>query len=204
MIGYMDAAGNPGRPAARVTGEGAAGPGEADPQAAARQAGRPRELWVRVSDRGLCDAGLRKEIIAHAPRATRSPGPDLVPCILLPEKLRNEDRTRSETIISEFAEAGVAVRLDFIELGPLRAVTGNSAPPGLRGIRLSDKHARAVEADEMARAILASLIHILHLLRLDVTLRGVDTAAQLAAVCALGCDRFQGAAVGPPLPAPPW
>lgn len=194
MINYLDAARDPARAASRTSG----------PAASDQPAARPRELWVRISDRGLCDAGLRKEIIAHTPRGRRSPGPDLVPCVLFPEKLRDEDRVRSETIIREFAEAGVAVRLDFIELGPLRAVTGNSVPPGLDGIRLSDRHARAVEADEMARAILGSLVHLLHLLRLDVTLRGVDTAAQLAAVCALGCDRFQGAAIGPPRPAPPW
>jgi diguanylate cyclase (GGDEF)-like protein/PAS domain S-box-containing protein len=211
MISYMDAARDPGRSTSRATGPAeaglaptAAGPAAAGPRVTGPQAGRPRELWVRVSDRGLRDADLRKEIIAHAPRAVRPAAPDLVPCVLFPDKLRDEDEARSETIISELAEGGVAVRLDFTELGPLRAVTGSSVPPGLGGIRLSEKHARAVESDDMARAILGSLVHIVHLLRLDVTLRGVDTAAQLAAVCALGCDHFQGAAIGPPFPAPPW
>jgi EAL domain-containing protein (putative c-di-GMP-specific phosphodiesterase class I) len=106
---------------------------------------------------------------------------------------------QSDGIIDELAEAGVAVRLDFAELGPIRAVTVDSLPRGLVGVRLSDKNARAVEHDETAQAILASLIRILHLLRLDVTVRGVDTPAELAAVRALNCDLLQGSAVGPDL-----
>ncbi|MBL7493066.1 diguanylate cyclase [Frankia sp. AgB1.9] len=186
MIRYLEVLRRPDAP-------GPPGPaGHGDP-------GRPRELWLRLSDRGLRDAALRKELIAHAAGSGEPAARGPVPCVLVPDTLRRADRQQSDAIIDELAEAGVAVRLDFAELGPIRAVTVDSLPRGLVGVRLSDKNARAVGHDETAQAILAGLIRILHLLRLDVTVRGVDTPAELAAVRALNCDLFQGSAVGPDL-----
>ncbi|MBL7494886.1 diguanylate cyclase [Frankia sp. CNm7] len=177
---------------------------QAGDKAAGHVDGSPRELWIRVSDRGLADTALRETIIKHLPHPGPSDGRGPIPCVLVPDRLWHRDHRHVNTIIREFADAGVAVRLDFTEMGPLRAMNRKDVPPGLSGIRLSCQHVHGVEQDGIAAAILAGIVRFADLLHLNVAVRGVDTPAQLAAVRALGCDLAQGAAVGEALPTPPW
>jgi hypothetical protein len=109
-----------------------------------------------------------------------------------------------DVVTTELSGAGLAVRIDLSEVQPMRTPTRDTIPPGLDGIRLSSQNVHRAEHDDMARAILSGLVRFAHLMHLDVTARGVDTLAQLAAMRALECDLVQGVAVGEALPAPPW
>ena len=50
-------------------------------------------------------------------------------------------------------------------------------------------------------AIVRAIISLAHSLRLRVVAEGVETDVQLAAVCTLGCDEYQGYLCSPPVDA---
>ncbi|MBL7490237.1 diguanylate cyclase [Frankia sp. AgB1.9] len=166
--------------------------------------GASRQLWIRISERGLGESALREKIITYfLDSGTRHPrGPRLG--VLIPDAMWQLDYRNVNTAIGELAAAGVETRLDFTELGPIRAITKDNIPAGLGGIRLSDRHIHNLDDGDVGIAIIAGIVRFADLLHLAVAAQGVDTPAQLARVRALGCDLAQGAAVGPPTLTPPW
>jgi PAS domain S-box-containing protein len=147
------------------------------------------------------ESALREQIISHVRDAgSRHPrGPRLG--LLIPDTMWQLDYRNVNTAIGDLAAAGVETRLDFTELGPIRAITKDNIPPGLGGIRLSGRYIHNLD---VGIAIIAGIVRFADLLHLAVAAQGVDTRAQLARVRALGCDLAQGAAVGPPTLTPPW
>lgn len=51
---------------------------------------------------------------------------------------------------------------------------------------------RDLGADEDGAAIVRSIINLAHGLKLSVVAEGVETAEQLAILCAMACDEYQG------------
>jgi diguanylate cyclase (GGDEF)-like protein len=164
--------------------------------------GPRQELWLRISGRGLSDAAIRRTILSRDWRARG--GQNVALCLLVPETVANRDPRALDAIIGELMGAGVAVRVDFTENGPIRAVTRETLPSGLSGIRLGGPNIHSAEHSGVGVAIVAGIVQFAHLLNLDVAARGVDTPGALAAIRDLGCDLAQGTAVGEPLPTPPW
>ncbi|ADP81505.1 sensor domain-containing protein [Pseudofrankia inefficax] len=178
--------------------------GEVDAPAGEHADDACRHLWIRISERGLGESALRDQIISHVrgsgPRHPR--GPRLG--VLIPDTMWQLDYRNVNTAIGDLAAAGVETRLDFTELGPIRAITKDNIPPGLGGIRLSDRHIHNLDDGDVGIAIIAGIVRFADLLHLAVAAQGVDTPAQLARIRALGCDLAQGAAVGPAALTPPW
>ncbi len=164
----------------------------------------PREMWIRLSARSFGDPALRKRIIARTTGSAPAAGHGLTLCIVIPDKLRAQDRREIDTAIDQLADAGVAVRLDFTETTPLRAMAAGQLPSGLHGVSLSEQYVHGVDHSDATAAVLAGVVCFAHLLHLDVAARGVNTPSELDAIRALDCDLAQGAAVGQALPMPPW
>jgi hypothetical protein len=163
-----------------------------------------------LGDDRLAHGGVREAAVGEPqpqlPRPGAPPAARPAPCVLVPDSLWHRDPGQVGAITGDFAAAGVAVRLDFVELGPLRTMVKNDIPRGLSGIRLGGQQVRDLEDDSVGvgGAILAGIVRFADLMHLSVAARGVDTPAQLAAVRALGCDLAQGAAIGRAVPTPPW
>ncbi|PZS29845.1 MAG: GGDEF domain-containing protein [Pseudonocardiales bacterium] len=62
----------------------------------------------------------------------------------------------------------------------------------LRGVRATE------DIDPVDEQIVASLVSLAHVLGLTVTAEGVETAAQVSLLAAMGCDAGQGTHLGPP------
>ncbi|WP_054568465.1 diguanylate cyclase domain-containing protein [Frankia sp. R43] len=181
-------------------------PTAASGQQPGRQEDRTRrELWLRISERGLSDTSLRKTIISRVACPSGAGGlqaPSLG--ILIPDTLSARGDRTLDTITAELSGAGMAVWIDLSEVRPLRSTTRDTVPAGIAGVRLGSQNIHGAEHDAMAEAVIAGLVRFSHLLHLGVAARGVDTLLQLAAVRGAGCDLMQGAAVGEALSLPPW
>ncbi|CUU59052.1 PAS domain S-box-containing protein/diguanylate cyclase (GGDEF) domain-containing protein [Parafrankia irregularis] len=163
-----------------------------------------RELWLRISERGLSDTSLRRTIISRAACLSGVGGIQASLGILVPDTLSVPGDRTLDTITAELSGAGMAVWVDLSEIRPLRSTTRDTIPPGIDGVRLGSQNIHGAEHDAMAEAVIAGLVRFSHLLHLGVAARGVDTLLQLAAVRGAGCDLMQGVAVGKALPEPPW
>jgi EAL domain-containing protein (putative c-di-GMP-specific phosphodiesterase class I) len=67
-------------------------------------------------------------------------------------------------------------------------------------VRLDRSLISRIDRDPQSRALCESIIGIGHGLGLEVVAEGVETAAQLGALCGFGCDFAQGFALSRPLP----
>jgi EAL domain-containing protein (putative c-di-GMP-specific phosphodiesterase class I) len=67
-------------------------------------------------------------------------------------------------------------------------------------LRLDRSLISRIDKDPQSRALCESLVGIGHALGLDVVAEGVETPAQLAALCGFGCGFAQGFLIARPLP----
>jgi len=118
--------------------------------------------------------------------------------IELTERVLLEASNSAMVGLRTLREAGVQVGLD--DFG-----TGYSSLAYLRQLPLDFLKIDKSFVDELGRpgeeAIVAAVIDLGHALNLTIVAEGVETAAQLRVLEALGCDRAQGflfAASGPP------
>ncbi|HET6522187.1 MAG TPA: EAL domain-containing protein [Geminicoccaceae bacterium] len=101
------------------------------------------------------------------------------------------------TLLQRFGEMGLQVALDdfgtgYSSLNHLRDFPGAS-------IKIDRSFIRNVRTDPDDAAIVRAVIEMAHNLRLRVTAEGVETAGQLAFLCAHGCDAVQGFLFSRPL-----
>ncbi len=66
-------------------------------------------------------------------------------------------------------------------------------------LKIDRSFVQALETDANARAIVSAIISMSRSLNLAVTAEGVETAEQLAYLCAQGCDELQGYLLGRPM-----
>ena len=93
---------------------------------------------------------------------------------------------------------GVGIVLDdfgtgYSSLGYLRGLT-------LDGLKLDRSFVAGLGTDERATTIVAAVTQLAHALGLPVTAEGVETAAQVAGLQALGCQFGQGFLFSRPVP----
>jgi predicted signal transduction protein with EAL and GGDEF domain len=162
----------------------------------------PGEIWIRLSDQSFGNPYVRAKIVTQISESTTPDGCGPILCILIPGELRARDQGEFDASIDQLSEAGAAVRLDYGETTPLRAMGTDRLPPGVHGISLSERYVHGVDQSEVMAAVFAGIVRFAHLLDLNVAVRGVDTPAELDAVRSLGCDLTQGVAVGQALPTP--
>ena len=113
------------------------------------------------------------------------------------ETLMISEANRAVEILSKFREMGISVALD--DFG-----TGYSALSYLRQfqwdeLKIDRSFVMETDSDERARAIVGSIAEMAHLLGIKVTAEGAETAGQVEALRAAGCDTIQGYHFGRPV-----
>jgi diguanylate cyclase (GGDEF)-like protein len=138
---------------------------------------------VETISRALTDAGLEARFLE----------------VELTESAVMSDPEESIKILEQLSEMGVLVSVD--DFG-----TGYSSMSYLRRFPIDQlKIDRSFLSEITARSddasIVGAIVSLAHNLRLKVVAEGVETAAQLDLLKALGCDQYQGYQFSPPVPA---
>jgi diguanylate cyclase (GGDEF)-like protein/PAS domain S-box-containing protein len=116
----------------------------------------------------------------------------------------------TESAVMADAEPAVRTLQALKELGVGLAIddfgTGYSSLSYLRRfpvdtLKIDRSFVYALGKDKHATVIVSAVVVLAHTLGLAVTAEGVETAEQLARLCAVGCDRAQGFYFSPPVPA---
>ena len=156
----------------------------------------PRRLSVNVSYRQLQDTGFAEEALD-----------------ILDESGLTADQLSFEVLENVWSEGGVTA---LATLGQLTAAgihvviddfgTGFSSLAGVRGfavqgIKIDRSLVAQLVGDVATLAIVEAILAMANALGLEVTAEGVETAAQLEVLQALGCTRAQGHYLHPPVPA---
>ena len=164
--------------------------------AAWRQAGHELSIAVNVSERSLLDPEFPTEV-AELLEATGVPPARLE--LEITEGTIMADPERAAAVLRRLDGLGVALSLD--DFG-----TGYSSLSRLRELPISEikidrSFAARIETDERDVAIMRSTIELGHNLGCSVVAEGLETAAALDRVAALGCDTGQGFHIARPLDA---
>jgi diguanylate cyclase len=164
--------------------------------AAWRQAGHELSIAVNVAERSLLDPEFPTEV-AELLEATGVPPARLE--LEITEGTIMADPERAAAVLRRLDGLGVALSLD--DFG-----TGYSSLSRLRELPISEikidrSFAARIETDERDVAIMRSTIELGHNLGCSVVAEGLETAAALDRVAALGCDTGQGFHIARPLDA---
>ncbi len=156
----------------------------------------PRRLAVNVSYRQLQDTGFAEEALD-----------------IIDESGLTADQLSFEVLENVWSEGGVTA---LATLGQLTAAgihvviddfgTGFSSLAGVRGfavqgIKIDRSLVAQLVGDVDTVAIVEAILAMANALGLEVTAEGVENAAQLEVLQALGCTRAQGHYLHPPVPA---
>ncbi len=109
--------------------------------------------------------------------------------------MRCSDAVKIE--LAALRSAGVAVSIDDFGSGYSNLSRMKDIP--LDRVKLDRCLVHDVDTSESARTIVASLIHLIHGLGLEVVAEGVERSAQIEVLRAIGCDVFQGYAFAEPM-----
>lgn len=117
----------------------------------------------------------------------------------LTETALMEDQAVTASALQALADHGVGTAIDdfgtgYSSLAYLQAFA-------LRRLKVDRSFVKGLEDNAHDRALTSTIIVLAHTLGLDVTAEGVETAAQVACLQALGCDELQGYYFARPMPA---
>jgi diguanylate cyclase (GGDEF)-like protein/PAS domain S-box-containing protein len=101
-------------------------------------------------------------------------------------------------LLNRLGELGVGISIDDFGTGYSSLSYLKKLP--VDSIKIDSSFVRDIEEDPNDEAIIQAILAMAHSLRLSVVAEGVETAAQLAALKALGCDEYQGFLESPALP----
>jgi diguanylate cyclase (GGDEF)-like protein len=155
----------------------------------------PPWVAVNLSVRQLADPALTQRVTQALARAGAEPGALLLEV--------------TESVILEDADTGLAVLAQLQELGVEIAIddfgTGYASLSYLRrfpaaAIKIDRSFVASID-DPRTRAIVGAMIELAHGLGLTTIAEGIETAEQLAALRAMGCDLGQGFFFARPCPA---
>jgi EAL domain-containing protein (putative c-di-GMP-specific phosphodiesterase class I) len=101
--------------------------------------------------------------------------------------------------LHELADIGVRVAIDDFGTGYSNLAYLRNLP--VQGLKLAGSFVARTGTDPIDKEIVTAVVGLAHALGLTVTAEEVETAEQVAALLALGCDLAQGYHYAPPLPA---
>ncbi|MEW5966116.1 MAG: EAL domain-containing protein [Pseudomonadota bacterium] len=166
-------------------------------QAAAwRAAGRDLTMAVNLSVAQLRDADLAERVLALLRRAGLPP--DRLE-IEVTESLAMREAAQAESLLLRLAEAGVRLAID--DFG-----TGYSSLASLKRfhvhvLKIDASFVAGLPDDRENAAISAAVVRMAEALGAHTLAEGVETAAQLEALRAMGCRGVQGYFLARPMPA---
>ncbi len=170
---------------------------EACRQAARWQAaGMPLRMSVNLSPIQF----RKQDLLALVQEALAITGLDpLLLDLELTEGMLMENADRSAATLRELRQLGVGTSIDDFGTGYSALNYVKHFP--VDRIKIDQSFVRNVTEDPSDAAIVRAVVNMGHSLKLQVTAEGVETAAQLAHLCAEDCDEVQGDHLSPPVPA---
>lgn len=170
---------------------------EAATQTARWQANAPDDFTVSVniSGRQLAQGNLH-EIVAETLRATGARPERL--CLEITESILMEDTEQTVELIKRVRDLGVRFSIDDFGTGYSSLGYLKSFP--VDAVKVDRTFVSTMTSDRGDAAIVAAVVGLAHALNLRVVAEGVETAEQLAALAALGCELAQGFYFSPPQP----
>lgn len=154
----------------------------------------PLTISVNLSPRQIRDPGL----IADVEHALSTAGLDPTRLKLeVTEQLLVEDGGKTISTLQALRDRGVRIAVDdfgtgYSSLGYLRRLPVDT-------LKIDRSFVNGFGLGRVDREIVQAITSLAHTLGKDVTVEGIETAEQLATVCALGCDCAQGFLFTPPL-----
>jgi diguanylate cyclase (GGDEF)-like protein len=154
----------------------------------------PLTISVNLSPRQIREPGLVVDVEHALSEAELDPT-----CLKLEvtEQLLVEDDGATAPVLQALRDMGVRVAVDdfgagYSSLGYLRRLPVDT-------LKIDRSFVSGLGSSQEDCAIVQAITSLAHTLGMDVTAEGVETAEQLATVCAVGCDRAQGFLFAPPL-----
>jgi EAL domain-containing protein (putative c-di-GMP-specific phosphodiesterase class I) len=117
----------------------------------------------------------------------------------LTETAAMQDRARARRLFAELRDLGVAIAID--DFGTGYSSISNLLDLGFDLLKIDRQFVTGVDREQNAKAICAALIALARGLKTEVLAEGVETEAEVAALRAMGVQRFQGFYFSRPLPA---
>jgi diguanylate cyclase (GGDEF)-like protein len=164
--------------------------------ASLQQTGQPVRVAINLSTRDLLDqdfplrlGGLLKQY------GLSSSGF----CLEITESAIMDDPQRAEATLGKLAGQGFKLSIDDFGTGYSSLAYLKRLP--VNELKIDKSFVMGMETDESDAKIVRSTIDLAHNLGLSVVAEGVESAAILAQLQALGCDEAQGYFISKPLPA---
>jgi diguanylate cyclase (GGDEF)-like protein len=150
-------------------------------------AGDELSTSVNLSPRALTSP-LLIDAVGHAIAAAGLPAHCL--CLEVTETTVDRDPTRMAAILAELKRLGVMLALD--DFGTGYSSLSALSDYGFDVVKIDRFLVESASADPAAARMLGAVLGVVHAAGLRAVAEGIETAAQLEAVRALGCDAAQG------------
>jgi EAL domain-containing protein (putative c-di-GMP-specific phosphodiesterase class I) len=149
--------------------------------------GAARQLWVNVSGSQLLEPGFVDRLAALVHEAALPP--DTLGIEVTEEALALGSRVAS-ALLDELRIVGVALAVD--DFGTWYSSLGTLGELPLEAVKLDQSFVRGVGSDLEGDGIVSSVIELAHAHGVRVVAEGVESWAEGARLCELGCDRALG------------
>ena len=151
---------------------------------------------VNVSARQLHDAGFLADVADALQRSGLDPA-DLV--LEVTEQDLVVDVVRIGTAMEAVRRLGVGVALDHFGSGHSSLLYLQGLP--IDRVKVDRAFVTGLEPEGHGATVVRTVVDLAHRLGIGVVAEGVESAVELRAVGAIGCDEAQGLLLGPPVPA---
>lgn len=163
----------------------------------ATPAGAGLRISVNLSTRDLLDLELSTRLAGllqtHGVQATAF-------CLEITESAIMDDPQRAEAMLNRLSEQGYKLSIDDFGTGYSSLAYLKRLP--VDELKIDKSFVMGMETDADDATIVRSTIDLAHNLGLSVVAEGVENAAILERLRALGCDEVQGYHISRPMPAP--
>lgn len=148
---------------------------------------QPRQLWANVSAGQLLEPGFVAEVAAAVSAAGLPPK---TLGLELTEQAIERAGTGALDLLRDLCEAGVALAVD--DFGTWYSSLSTLGELPIDAVKLDRSFVRGVGSDLEDDTIVASVVKLAHAHGLYVVAEGVESWAEGARLCELGCDRAHG------------
>jgi len=149
--------------------------------------GTPRQMWVNVSGSQLLEPDFADRIARLVTDCALAPG--TLGLEVTEEGLATGSRHAS-ALLERLREIGVALALD--DFGTWYSSLGTLGELPIQAVKLDRSFVRGVGSDLENDTIVSSVIELAHAHGVRVVAEGVESWAEGARLCELGCDRALG------------
>ncbi len=156
---------------------------------------RAPEIGLNLSATQFNDPTLMSALVAQVARTGIDPRKLRLE---ITEHIVIEDIVGTVSTLNQVRNLGVGVSIDDFGSGYSSLRYLRELP--VTGVKLDRSFVHGLETDPGAQAMVKGIVSLAHAIGLSVTAEGIETAGQLALLCAIGCDQGQGYLLARPGP----